>query len=71
MQGLSYKLITESLSPERLSPYAHDGVDQEVALARYLWNVALSEALYSSLQFCEVSLRNTLHTFLSQHYGEE
>ena len=71
MQDLSYKLIAEGLSPERLSSYAQDGVDQEAALARYLWNIALSESLYASLHFCEVSLRNTLHSFLSQQYGEE
>lgn len=71
MQDISYPLIKKSLSAERLGSYArHDGASDQVALARYQWNIAVSASLYSSLQLCEVSLRNALHFLLSQEYGE-
>lgn len=39
------------------------------ALARYLWNVALSQALYPTLGALAVGLRNNLHDELAAQYG--
>jgi hypothetical protein len=38
-------------------------------IVNYLWNTALSEALYPSLQGLEVTLRKSLHGALSRRYG--
>ena len=35
----------------------------------YLWNVALAESLFCSLNAVEVALRNGLHNALTQHFG--
>ena len=59
------------LSPERLDAYRQDGAGPEITLARYLWNMALSEALYSPLQIAEISLRNTLHGCLTARFGTD
>ena len=53
------------LAPERLDAYRQDGVSPATTLARYLWNMALCESLYSPLQMAEIALRNSLHHFLS------
>ena len=53
------------LAPERLDAYRQDGVPPATTLARYLWNMALCESLYSPLQMAEIALRNSLHHFLS------
>jgi hypothetical protein len=60
--------VTGALAPERLDSYRRDGAAAEVALARYLLNLALCEALYSPLHIAEVALRNTLHAALSTRY---
>jgi hypothetical protein len=56
------------LAPERLDAYRHDGVPPATTLARYLWNMALCESLYSPLQMAEIALRNSLHHFLSARH---
>jgi hypothetical protein len=62
MQDDFFEHLASSLSVERLSSYrARDGADECTTLARYLWNLAVCESLYSPIQLCEVSLRNTLH----------
>ena len=61
--------LRSALSDERLAPYrTADGRD-EGALARYLWNVELSEALGPLLGAVEVALRNRLHDALQAHTG--
>lgn len=70
MQELSIDKIIEMLSIERIDAYKHDGATNKVALARYAWNIALCQALYPSLQLCEISLRNSIHFHLSKKYGE-
>lgn len=67
--------LIEAISKERLSVYGYQSVDgasgQTIgALAKYLWNVALSEAFYPSIQLCEITLRNQLHTQIAYHLGE-
>lgn len=74
MQGHIVTDLTLGLSAERLAGYRGRPVatvsDRE-AFARYLWNMALAESLYPSLQALEVALRNTLHAALTQHFGCE
>lgn len=60
--------ITAALAPDRLEAYRQDGASEDLALARYLLNLALCEALYSPLHLAEVALRNALHAALSQRY---
>lgn len=52
--------IRRALSPERLGAYARGGRDELDALALYLWNTTLCEALYPMLHGLEISLRNAL-----------
>jgi len=60
-----FQQIEVILAPERLDAYRQDAVPPVTALARYLWNMALCESLYSPLQMAEIALRNSLHHFLS------
>jgi len=71
MQAQFYTSIQTSLSTERLSAYGADRPGPEVVLARYLWNMALCESLYSPLQLCEVALRNSIHHYLTRLFGRE
>jgi hypothetical protein len=48
------------VSAERIGTYRRGAADDEEVLARYLWNIALCEALYPSLHFLEVALRNVV-----------
>jgi hypothetical protein len=70
MQDGFFNKIAESLSVERLGSYGQrDQADQCTILARYLWNMAVCESLYSPLQLCEVGLRNAIHQRLTELYG--
>jgi len=60
-----FQQIEAILAPERLDAYRQDAVPPATTLARYLWNMALCESLYSPLQMAEIALRNSLHAFLS------
>lgn len=62
--------LTRAVSEERLDAYRQDGVNAATAWGRYLWNLALCEALYPSLQLVEIALRNTLHHTLHAHTGQ-
>jgi hypothetical protein len=62
--------LTRAVSEERLDAYRQDGVDAPTAWGRYLWNLALCEALYPSLQLVEIALRNALHHTLHAHTGQ-
>lgn len=64
MQRDFFARVEKAISSERLSVYASDGVDEQTAFARYLLNMALSQALYVPLQLCEVALRNAIHSYL-------
>lgn len=63
-------LLHSPISRERFAAYDvssdHDTLD---AVARYLWNMALGEALYPVLQALEVALRNGLNDELAALYG--
>ena len=62
-----------AVSRERLAAYKDHppaGTTAEaLALARYMLNMMLCESLYSSLQMCEVGLRNAIHRELSRLIG--
>ena len=62
--------IIAALSPARWEGFAR-GVNNEAALARYLWNIQLCEALYPLLHLLEIGLRNGLHRELSAHFGRD
>lgn len=69
MQKLRSRLITR-ISVERLSSYGNLNKDPvEVVIAKYLWNCALSEALYQSLHWLEITLRNNVNFAASQAFG--
>lgn len=71
MDSQTFSALEANLASERLSSYRQDGANPEVALGRYLWNVALSESLYSSLQFSEIALRNRLHDSLTVRFNSD
>ena len=62
--------IIGALSAARWEGFAR-GADDKAALARYLWNIQLCEALYPLLHCLEIGLRNGLHRELSAHFGRE
>ncbi len=65
MNHTFFQGIEAILDAERLDAYRRDGVPPVTTLARYLWNMALCESLYSPLQMAEIALRNSLHHFFS------
>ncbi|MDQ8187723.1 hypothetical protein [Pelagicoccus sp. SDUM812002] len=69
MSPPSYLKIETALHTERLDAYRQDGADEKIALARYALNMALAEALYPSLQFAEIALRNAIHASFTNRFG--
>jgi len=69
MQADFFKKTFSALSEEKLSPYGADNVAPEVILARYIYNMALCETLYSSLHIAEIALRNAVHRELTATTG--
>jgi hypothetical protein len=58
------------ISDKRLDAYRMGPADEDVdLLARYLWNMALCEALYPALHSLEIALRNSLHAALTASFG--
>ena len=57
------------ISHERMEAYRPQGEDDLAMIVTYLHNTTLCEALYTSLSFLEVTLRNSLHTNLSALHG--
>lgn len=65
-----WREVQVSLAAERLRLYrSRADADPIDALARYLWNMSLCEALYPPLQGLELALRNTLHKSISARTG--
>lgn len=67
-----YAELRSCISHDRLEAYRRtptDGVS--VLIARYLWNMALSEALYSPIQGLEIALRNSMHDAISHHVAAD
>lgn len=71
MNSAFFQKLEAILAPERLDAYRRDGVSPETTLARYLWNMALCESLYSPLQIAEIALRNSVHRCLTTRTGTE
>jgi len=53
--------LKKSLSASRFAGYHQRGNEVD-ALAKYLWNTRICEALYPSLQMLEVTFRNRVHS---------
>lgn len=60
--------LQTALAAERLDAYRQDQASALVTLARYLWNMAICESLYSTLQMVEIALRNALQRSLESHF---
>jgi hypothetical protein len=57
-----YLNIENNLSKDRLDNYGKmDNADRETVVARYLWNIAISQSLYQLLHFFEILLRNKIN----------
>ena len=69
MNSNFFENIQLALASERLDSYRQDGAEPLVTLARYLWNMAVCESLYSPLQMAEIALRNALHRELTIQFG--
>lgn len=61
--------LKKAISHERLQGYLSHGAKDENILAHYVWNMALCESLYSSLQCIEVALRNSLYDTIAAKKG--
>jgi len=63
--------IFQVLSHPRMSTYsvASGVTDNSDALTLYVWNSAISSAFFSSLQICEVAVRNAVACALEMKYG--
>ena len=59
-QPLAISPLWRLVSAERIGTFRRGTADDEEVLARYLWNIALCEALYPSLHLLEVGLRNVV-----------
>ncbi|MGH2585670.1 MAG: hypothetical protein ACRDJE_12220 [Dehalococcoidia bacterium] len=71
MQDPLASLIDTCLSKDRLSAYSwHGSQDLIERLARYTWNIQLSESLYPALNYLEVALRNSIHAVASSHFAD-
>ena len=72
MQDDFLSSLKRGLSGVRFGAYKRfaDERDEE-ALARYVWNIALCEALYPSMHCLEVALRNTLHHEAASYFRTE
>jgi len=66
MNSAYFNSIEQALHTERIDAYRNDGAGQDLTLARYLLNMALSESLYPTLQLAEIALRNSVHRQLGQ-----
>ena len=70
MHNTFYPAISKIVSEARLIPYGKNSDPQTTVLGRYLWNIALSESLYPTLNALEVSLRNSLHNAITSFKGD-
>lgn len=67
MQETVFVALRKTISHDRLESYRHRDDDDDLELlVRYAWNIALSEALYPSLNNFEIALRNHLNNSMIQ-----
>ena len=68
--NVSRDSLERALSPERFGPYLADADgDFELAWRFYQWNLRLVGALMPLISDVEVTLRNTIHRQLTDHFG--
>ena len=67
-ESFSNSLII-SISESRFGPYQRADNSNYGPFARYLWNIALGESLYSTIQGLEVTLRNGIHNVATRSFG--
>lgn len=60
-----YETFKTGVSQPRLEAYRQSGFDDWEVLTECLWNTALAESFYPSLQYLEVGLRNSMHNALT------
>lgn len=64
--------IKKALSSPRLEGYRRFSTESDIeCLKRYVWNVALSEALYPTIQFLEIALRNSIHNAATTTFSND
>ncbi|HIF9102569.1 TPA: Abi family protein [Photobacterium damselae] len=70
MQVQDYQYLKQDLSLPRLSSYQHFfKPESPIELyGHYCWNEAISSAFFRLIGIVEITLRNKLHSALSQHY---
>lgn len=68
MQNLLY-CVHCGLSVERFQKYSKGDEGPVPPLARYLWNIRLSESLYPTLNCVEIGMRNSVHRLFTAEYG--
>ncbi|MEZ8967645.1 Abi family protein [Vibrio breoganii] len=70
MQAQDYQDLEQDLSPPRLSSYGHFFKPKSPTelYGHYCWNEAISAAFFRLIGIAEITLRNKLHSALSQHY---
>ncbi len=68
-----FESLEKAISPDRLKHYAivFNSNDKKLIIQKYLLNVELSKALYFPLQTLETTLRNNIHSVLSEKLNNE
>lgn len=61
--------LRPTISAARFQRYQSATGDDLETVVNYLWNMALAEAFYCSLNSVEIALRNGLHDTLTTHFG--
>ncbi len=69
MNQKSVESIKNSISEERLAVYKADGANDDVAIARYLYNIELCKSLYPLINIFEVTLRNSIDSVLVNFFN--
>lgn len=60
------------ISTPRFEGYRVSSTDSDLlCLERYVWNIALGEALYPTLQYLEIALRNSIHNAASTNFNND
>ncbi len=67
---ISQDSLDRALSPERFAPYLTEAAgDIDLAWATYRWNLDLVSLIMPLISDVEVTLRNTIHTQLTDHFA--
>lgn len=69
MNKNTFDSIKKSISGERLAVYRADGVDDTTAIARYIYNIALSKSIYPLINIFEITLRNSIDKALENYFN--